>query len=98
MKFYRYVDVNYSTGIKVELREFKFVKETPKGYWITYTWDAPNNQHKRWVSKDGKNRFAYPTKEDALYNYKCRKDRQITILSGRLSDARWARSLADAKM
>lgn len=90
MKFYRYVDRVYANiGVRVELSEFYLLKETPKGYWISYQWDKKGD-YKRWVSKNGKSRFAYPTREEALYNFKKRKQRQITILKGKLNDAKIA--------
>jgi|SRR5210317_2015922 len=93
MKFYRYEDVKISNlGVQIQLREFKLHKETPKGYWISYNW---SNDKDKWVSKNGKNRFAYPTKEEALHNFRCRKERQVSILTARLNDAIWARSLAE---
>lgn len=88
MKFYRYEDVNIADiGIRVELRKFVLVKETPKGYWICPKWDH-RQEYKQWVSSGGKNRKAYPTKEEALLNYQRRKERQINILEARLSSAR----------
>jgi len=88
MKFYRYEDVRIANeiGVRVELREFNLVKETPKGYWICPKWDR-KQEYKQWVSANGKNRKAYPTKEEALLNYQRRKERQIKILTSRLSDA-----------
>lgn len=88
MRFYRYEDVKYhELGVRVELREFNLVRETPKGYWICPTWDY-SQEYQRWVSANGKNRKAYPTKEQALENYQRRKERQIKILEARLNDAK----------
>lgn len=89
MKFYRYEDVRIAgeLGVRVEVREFNLIKETPKGYWICPRWDR-EQEHKRWVSSSGKNRKAYPTKQQALENYEKRKERQIKILEARLQDAR----------
>jgi hypothetical protein len=90
MKFYRYENVNvYNLGVQVELRKYRLLKETPKGYWITY-YSIGFSGDKRWVSKNGKNRFAYPTKEEAIFNFKMRKKRQISILENRLFDAKIA--------
>jgi uncharacterized DUF497 family protein len=88
MNFYRYEDVlYYNMGVKVNEIRFVLVKETPKGYWIKHTWDN-QDEYKKWVSNDGKKRHAYPTKEEALINFKARKNRQIKILSARLENAK----------
>ena len=89
MKFYRYTDIRYTDGVRVHLNEFNLVKETPKGYWIKHDWDWDDSD-KRWVSKDGKNRYAYPTKKEAMVNFLARKKRQIEILEYKLNDARMA--------
>jgi len=79
MRFYRYEIGNVtSLGIemlgrpllKVNLKliEFKLVRETPKGYWISEHYESKYQFHSplKWVSKTGKKRYAYPTKEEAL--------------------------------
>ena len=84
MKFYRYQEIVYhDIGVKVEKKEFILIKETPKGYWITYTWDK-KQEYKRWVSSSARKRFAYPTKEEAMIAFIARKKRQITILKGQI--------------
>ena len=95
MKFYRYVAVEYaSLGVdgdyesskfpnpKLELRDYDLIKETPKGYWIGYGFYIPNNLrgNAKWVSKTGRKRYAYPTKEEALENYIKRTQKRIKIL------------------
>ena len=90
MKFYRYEEVNYhQIGIRVHEREFELLKETPKGYWINLFPDQliPT---KKWVSKDAKKRYAYPTKKEALNSFIARKKRQTEILEAQLSNARMA--------
>jgi glutaredoxin 2 len=42
---------------------------------------------KRWVSKNGKNRIAYPTKKQALFNFYKRRERYIRILKARLNES-----------
>jgi len=49
---------------------------------------------KRWISKESRKKYAYPTKEEALSGFIARKNRQITILDRKLKQARVARSLA----
>lgn len=89
MQFYRYKDILTTLGVNINLSVFKLVKETDKGYWISPTWDH-REEYKKWVSKNGKNRYAYPTKEEALFNFQKRKERQIKILEAKLITARSA--------
>jgi len=89
MKFYRYKDIRYTDRVRIHLNEYVLVKETLKGYWIKDDWDKYDD-HKRWVSKDGKSRYAYPTKEEAMVNFLARKKRQIEILEYKLRNARMA--------
>ena len=88
MKFYRYEETRVANiGVRVHLREWKLLKETPKGYWIVPEWDD-SAYHKKWVSNSSKKRFAYPSEEDAMKNFIARKKRQIEILKYKLKDAR----------
>ncbi len=68
---------------------FSLIKETPCGYWID-VYGA-----KKWVSKNGKKRYAYPTRELAWESYRKRKEKQVSILSCRLAVAK--AFLAEAK-
>lgn len=70
--------------------QLPLIKETPKGYWIYEHQplsDAEMNffkdeaaitcgyqPSKKWVSKTGKKRYAYPTKPEALVNFIKRKE------------------------
>ena len=97
MKLYRYEDVSYGvlneweevagSYVKVHEREFEVTKETPKGYWIKL-FSCFND--KKWVSSTARNRFAFPTKEEAIVNFEARKKRQIQILEARLKKAKEA--------
>jgi hypothetical protein len=91
MEFFRYEDTLYTDGVRVNKRVFELISETPKGYWIKL-FSCFND--KKWVSKDGKNRYAYPTEREALVNFKARKTRQIYILETKLSRAKQALGLA----
>lgn len=66
---------------KIVLKTHQILKETPKGYWVRH-----NMYWKKWVSKDGRKRFAYPTKAEALFNFKKRKEKQQKILKARLDE------------
>jgi hypothetical protein len=93
--FYRYEDHldywNFYLNIpKLIIREinFKLVKETPKGYWIKQISILPEDE--RWVSKSSRNRYAFPTKAEAINNFLHRKSRQISILDKKLQQAKKA--------
>lgn len=65
---YRYV-LEYSfEASRVSLREFKVIKETEKGYWIEIYYNR-----KKWVSNFARNRWAHPSKKEALKHYIRRK-------------------------
>jgi len=92
-EFYRYED-DQSRQRNIDLITMYLDKETPCGYWITK--DHPDNEYqflhrgekRRWVSKTTRKRFAYPTKEQAMYNYIKRKERHALILSARLDEVK----------
>ena len=98
MNFYRYQDSNTSAGVHVYEYKYSLVKETPKGYWITYYTNAgytPEEIKKwghslHWISKTAKKKYAYESRERAWTNYQLRKLRQIKILEARLANARAA--------
>jgi len=102
-KFYRYEAVSYASMdhggeygsipsfpyVKIVLYTYELHKETPKGYWIGHGYYAPNmlRGNSRWVSKAGKKRYAYPTKEEAMTNYIKRTERRVKILKAQLNRA-----------
>ena len=104
MIFYRYVDRPYYNEIKLE--KLYLVRETEKGYWISYdrhykeenekldTFVWANTEKKRWISKTSRKRYAYPTKKEALNSYIIRKYRQVEILEARLEKARILHAVA----
>lgn len=67
---------------RIELREFVTQKETPGGYWIDIIYGKP-----RWVSRTGRKRYAYPTKEEAMVNYVKRTEKHVSMLRSRLETA-----------
>lgn len=88
---YRYHNYRTMTGVMVKEHKYKVLKETPCGYWIELyhcSWD--DKFGRKWVPKNTRKRFAYPTKEEALTSFIARKKRQIAILEGQLTDARIA--------
>lgn len=75
MELYRYAHSgpDMTGSIRVKLDTYIVTKETHKGYWISSSL-LPT---KRWVSKTGKKRFAYPTKEQALESFYYRSKRWV---------------------
>lgn len=89
---YRYEQTMcFSAGVTIACWEYIIVKETPCGYWINHSMFC---SAKRWTSKTGKKRFAYPTKADALDNFICRRTRQIEILTEKINTANSALHIA----
>ena len=88
MEFYRYETVRAEYGPFIRLNTFNLHKETPKGYWIGYgsLHEGQLRSHSKWVSKTGKKRYAYPTKDEALVNYIKRCEIRTEILSSQLAD------------
>ena len=82
---YLYRCVDYIEGY--DTIRFPIIKETQCGYWIEIReYVSPNKR--KFVFKDRKNSFAFPTIEKALINYYYRKKRQIEILTERLTYAK----------
>ena len=84
--FYRAWYTNYDGGrIQITFFEYYLLRETPCGYWINgELYDSKD----RWISKNSRKSYAYPTKEQALNSLKCRKNRQVKILEGRLRESK----------
>ncbi len=86
MKLYRYDYDELETTIKLTLRTFTVLRETPKGYWVVEFY-TPSLQGwyyeklKKWVSKTSRKRLCYPNKHEAFVSFKCRKQRQLKILT-----------------
>ena len=75
MILHRYSECYWWTDIglrlTVEPSEYKVVRETPKGYWITEGYSRT-----RFVLKGNGKRFAHENKEWAWHSFKLRKMRQ----------------------
>lgn len=100
MKFYRYVIKNAEHTPLVSLLEFDLLRETPSGYWIVPDWmyrhDDWKEQHKKWINKRSRARFAYPTKEEAMVNFIKRTERRVMFLKHDLTRCERAlRSVVD---
>lgn len=84
-------------NITLVLQTYNVWKETPKGYWYGYGTQTNNSLRgeARWVSKNARKRFVYPTKEEALDNYIKRTEKRVKILSYQVSSCEMG--LAQAK-
>lgn len=112
MKFYRYEIIQYASGgqddyyskplfpdIRLRLIEMELHKETPKGYWIGY--GEPGRGYasaSQWVSKTSKKRYAYPTKEEAMHNFKCRTERRLKILQAQVDKCKTGLHLIESAL
>jgi len=106
MEFFRYEWVQYASvdydgdyvvssfpDPKLVLRRYELIKETEKGYWIGYK----SINYKKWIPKESRKRYAYPTKEEAIENFKARTKRRIEILERTVSCCKIALNLANSK-
>lgn len=85
--WYRFDDPS-TPGAEPYLSEFRVVRETPKGVVLD------EYGYERFVLKEARKRFAYPTKQLALQSYLIRKDRQIGILAIRHDQAKLNQEMA----
>lgn len=91
-KLYRWAYFKTYNGIKIYCQTYYVWKETPCGYWIdifrnNLTGHEPSWKNgQRWVSKTGKKRFAYPTKEQAAVAFRLRKKKYLRILKQRVKE------------
>lgn len=103
--WYRYDDYLESTGyidvsgewvagrsrVRIRCLELGVVRLTPKGAWVR---DFSVDRGERFVRREGKKRYACPTREEALESFMARKQRQEGILRARADDAHMAHGLA----
>ena len=78
---YRYDVVNSLDALFLQLHMFPIIKRTLKGAQID-VWGR-----KKFVLLSGRKRFAWPTKEEALFSFQKRKEAQIRILKNQLETA-----------
>lgn len=91
--FYRFEDIKYAAPLdeydrpigegelRVHLREYQVVRETPKGTWIK----GPIGE--KFVRKKATKHFACPTIEEARESFIARKKRQALIHQTRVNRA-----------
>jgi hypothetical protein len=82
-----------STGYHIRLScfEYRVIKHTPKGVWLQQPY-CPKN---KFVLKNAKKRFAYPTKREALISYIARQKRRLSILRSQIEDSKMGLHVAD---
>jgi len=74
MQLFRYEYYMTDRGLTVSYSTHEIRKVTPKGMWI----DDPRHFGKRrWVPKEGKNLYAFRTKQAAWLNFLARKKKQL---------------------
>jgi len=95
--FYSNLNIPDFGNSKLELEEYSLVKETPKGYWIGMYFNLYYGEPfwKKWIPKESKKRFAYPTEEEALENYIKRTEKRMKILNGQIWDCKRGLELAE---
>lgn len=72
----------WEPSYKLELLKLNVIRETPCGYWI-----KPYNSlfsKEKWVSKDGKKRYAYDTIQGARTNFIKRNQKRLSILKNQV--------------
>lgn len=86
-KLYR-CEVNHQAyGAPLDFSSYPVLRTTPKGYWIAEYGNWIGDSPEKWVSATARKRFAYPTKEEAFYNYLRRTQRYIKILKAQTRKA-----------
>lgn len=92
---YRLRDALYGDGVHVLLEVFEVLKETPQGYWVASEYrprwcsfeELKKSRQAKWVAKNTRIRRCYPTIEEAIASFKCRKESQISRLRSQLEQA-----------
>jgi hypothetical protein len=76
--FYREENARWASDrLAITCIEFRVVRRTPKGQWITPTWNADDTRFLRFVLDGKGKRYAYPTREEARASFIIRKQREI---------------------
>jgi len=76
------------TDVKLVLREYPIIKETPGGYWIRVIYS------KKWCSNNARKSFAYDTKEKARVNLLKRSEKEVRYNEYKLEVAKQTNFLA----
>ena len=79
--WYRYDEVESTTGVRVYQHKYRVLKHTPCGVQLDY-WGT-----RKFVNRSTRKRWACPTDQEARESYMARKRRQIGILKAQLRRA-----------
>jgi len=107
MKFYRYEIKRYASyndyddfpihiqsyRASLSLDTYELKRETSKGYWIGLI-GLSESLYRKWIPKNSKKRYAYPTKKEALNNFIKRTESRIKHCENTLSDCKYRLGLA----
>lgn len=86
MNLYRYEILVLGFEYAISLKKYPIIKETEKGFWIV---DNSKKNHKRFVLKTGKKRFARDTKEGALEDLLARKKAYLGYSESNVKNAKY---------
>lgn len=76
--YYREVNSQWSDDIlAISCIEYRVVRRTPKGRWITPTWNSDDTRFLKFVLDGLGRRHAYPTRELARESFIIRKRKEI---------------------
>lgn len=108
---YRYSDVLNEGGLYIVEHAFRVLRATDQGYWVQATngyapplteveidcriKKATRSYNVRWVSMTSTRRYCYPSKQEAMHAYRCRKEAQIRLAEFSLAKAKFGMQAAD---
>lgn len=94
-KFYRYIiRITGDEYYQLQIVEIVYlgIRETPKGWWIAHPEGYSIRRNKRgeyfydkWIPKESKSRFAYPTREEAMFNLLKRTEKRRMYAMNRVN-------------
>ena len=86
---------NFDLGLeiaKAQVDQFHLLRETRCGYWIVPAWamgyGLNRERHKKFVLKNSRKRYAYPTIEEALVSFRKRCALRVSHAEYQLQNAR----------
>lgn len=82
--------------VRIQLLKYRTVKLTRKGLWIAPLFgEVVREEHRRFIRRGAKRRFAAPTPREAREDFLARKRRQIRIMKVRIDRARRAMQIVE---
>lgn len=89
---YRIEEIYDGRTMRETIIKFRVVKATKCGVWIQHQrWDF---EPQRFVNLSTRKKYAHPTIEEARQAFRFRKERQVSILSAQLEQAKLALAMA----